>query len=53
MRAHDLQGRYVGEPVGTVFAEDPYIAEDAELVHLDIEEMPPNPIGLAKDCQLG
>src|SRR5262245_59826973 len=34
--------RYVGEPVAAVFADDPYIAEDAaELVTLDIEELPP------------
>ncbi|HVB18135.1 MAG TPA: xanthine dehydrogenase family protein molybdopterin-binding subunit [Stellaceae bacterium] len=34
--------RYVGEPVAAVFAEDPYLAEDAaELVLLDIEELPP------------
>src|SRR5262249_10314719 len=33
--------RYVGEPVAAVFAEDPYLAEDAaELVVLDIEELP-------------
>jgi CO/xanthine dehydrogenase Mo-binding subunit len=34
--------RYVGEPVAAVFADDPYLAEDAaELVTLDIEELPP------------
>jgi aerobic carbon-monoxide dehydrogenase large subunit len=34
--------RYVGEPVAAVFAEDPYVAEDAaELVMLDLEELPP------------
>jgi carbon-monoxide dehydrogenase large subunit len=34
--------RYVGEPVAAVFAEDPYIAEDAgDLVTMDIEELPP------------
>ncbi len=34
--------RYVGEPVAVVFAEDPYLAEDAaELVEIDIEELPP------------
>ena len=34
--------RYVGEPVAVVFAEDPYLAEDAaEQVVLDIEELPP------------
>ncbi len=33
--------RYVGEPVAAVFADDPYLAEDAaELVELDIEELP-------------
>ena len=33
--------RYVGEPVAAVFADDPYLAEDAaELVALDIEELP-------------
>jgi aerobic carbon-monoxide dehydrogenase large subunit len=33
--------RYVGEPVAAVFAEDPYLAEDAaELVMLDVEELP-------------
>ena len=32
--------RYVGEPVAVVFAEDPYVAEDAaELVQLSIEPM--------------
>ncbi len=32
--------RYVGEPVAAVFAEDPYLAEDAaDLVVLDVEEM--------------
>ncbi|WP_158969474.1 xanthine dehydrogenase family protein molybdopterin-binding subunit [Chachezhania sediminis] len=31
--------RYVGEPVAVVFAEDPYVAEDAtELVMVDIDE---------------
>ena len=34
--------RYVGEPVAAVFAEDPYVAEDAaELVTMEIEELPP------------
>jgi CO/xanthine dehydrogenase Mo-binding subunit len=34
--------RYVGEPVAMVVAGDPYAAEDAaELVDLDIEEIPP------------
>jgi aerobic carbon-monoxide dehydrogenase large subunit len=34
--------RYVGEPVAAVFADDPYLAEDAaELVHVDVEELAP------------
>ncbi|MBL09841.1 MAG: xanthine dehydrogenase [Acidiferrobacteraceae bacterium] len=34
--------RYVGEPVAAVFAEDPYLAEDAaEMVFPDIEELTP------------
>lgn len=33
--------RYVGEPVAVVFAEDPYIAEDAaDLVTVEMEELP-------------
>jgi aerobic carbon-monoxide dehydrogenase large subunit len=33
--------RYVGEPVAVVFAEDPYVAEDAaDLVVVEIEELP-------------
>lgn len=33
--------RCIGDPVAAVFAEDPYIAEDAaELVMIDIEELP-------------
>lgn len=33
--------RYVGEPVAAIFAEDPYIAEDAaDLVNLEVEELP-------------
>lgn len=33
--------RYVGEPVAAVFADDPYIAEDAaDLVVLEIEHLP-------------
>ena len=33
--------RYVGEPVAAIFAESPYIAEDAaDLVLMDIEELP-------------
>jgi CO/xanthine dehydrogenase Mo-binding subunit len=32
--------RYVGEPVAAVFAEDPYVAEDAaDLVTIEIEEL--------------
>ena len=34
--------RYVGEPVAAVFADDPYVAEDAaDLVTMEIEELPP------------
>jgi carbon-monoxide dehydrogenase large subunit len=34
--------RYVGEPVAVVFAEDPYLAEDAaDLVMVDIDELTP------------
>jgi aerobic carbon-monoxide dehydrogenase large subunit len=34
--------RYVGDPVAAVFAEDPYIAEDAaDLVTVEIGELPP------------
>ncbi len=34
--------RYVGEPIAVVFAEDPYLAEDAaDLVTAEIEELPP------------
>jgi CO/xanthine dehydrogenase Mo-binding subunit len=34
--------RYVGEPIAAVFAEDPYIAEDAaELIAVEIEKLPP------------
>ena len=34
--------RYVGDPVAAVFAEDPYVAEDAaDLVTVDVEELPP------------
>jgi len=33
--------RYVGEPVAAVFAENPYVAEDAaDLVEIEIEELP-------------
>jgi carbon-monoxide dehydrogenase large subunit/6-hydroxypseudooxynicotine dehydrogenase subunit gamma len=41
--------RYVGEPVAAVFADDPYVAEDAaDLVSIEIEEMP---ILLAADAE--
>ena len=34
--------RYVGEPVALVFADDPYVAEDAaSLVAIDIDPLPP------------
>ena len=34
--------RYVGEPIAAVFAEDPYVAEDAaDLVTMEVEELPP------------
>jgi len=34
--------RYVGDPVAAVFAEDPYVAEDAaELVEVSVEPLPP------------
>lgn len=34
--------RYVGDPVAAVFAEDPYLAEDAAaLVSVDVEALPP------------
>ena len=33
--------RYVGDPVAAVFAEDPYIAEDAaDLVEIAVEQLP-------------
>ncbi len=33
--------RYVGEPVAAVFAEDPYLAEDAaDLVSVEVKELP-------------
>src|SRR5205823_1799458 len=33
--------RYIGDPVAAVFAEDPYLAEDAaELVNVEFEELP-------------
>ena len=41
--------RYVGEPVAAIFADDPYVAEDAaELVSLEIEELP---VLLAADAE--
>ena len=41
--------RYVGEPVAAVFAEDPYVAEDAaDLVAIEIEELP-----VAARCRRG
>ena len=43
--------RYVGEPVAAVFAEDPYVAEDAaDLVTIEIEELP---ILLAAEAEPG
>jgi carbon-monoxide dehydrogenase large subunit len=34
--------RYVGEPIAAVFADNPYIAEDAaDLVTVEIDELPP------------
>ncbi|BAT58112.1 6-hydroxypseudooxynicotine dehydrogenase complex subunit gamma [Variibacter gotjawalensis] len=34
--------RYVGEPIAVVFANDPYVAEDAaDMVMADIDELPP------------
>jgi carbon-monoxide dehydrogenase large subunit len=34
--------RYVGDPVAAVFAEDPYVAEDAaDLVTVEVEQLPP------------
>jgi carbon-monoxide dehydrogenase large subunit len=33
--------RYIGDPIAAVFAEDPYVAEDAaDLVALELEELP-------------
>jgi aerobic carbon-monoxide dehydrogenase large subunit len=33
--------RYVGEPVAAVFAEDPYVAEDAaDLIGIEVDELP-------------
>ena len=33
--------RYVGDPVAAIFAEDPYIAEDAaDLIELDVNQLP-------------
>jgi aerobic carbon-monoxide dehydrogenase large subunit len=43
--------RYVGDPVAAVFAEDPYVAEDAaELVTIDAE---PLPVIAAADAEPG
>jgi aerobic carbon-monoxide dehydrogenase large subunit len=43
--------RYVGEPVAAVFAEDPYVAEDAaDLVTVKVEELP---ILLAAEAEPG
>ena len=43
--------RYVGDPVAAIFAEDPYVAEDAaDLVTLEIEELP---ILLAAEAEPG
>jgi CO/xanthine dehydrogenase Mo-binding subunit len=37
----DGKVRYVGEPVAVVFAEDPYLAEDAgDLVGVEVDELP-------------
>ncbi len=34
--------RYVGEPVAVVFADDPYLAEDAaDLIAIEVQELPP------------
>ena len=46
-----LRVRYVGEPVAAVFAEDPYIAEDAaDLVTVEVEDLP---VLLAADAPTG
>jgi aerobic carbon-monoxide dehydrogenase large subunit len=38
----DKKVRYIGEPLAVIFAEDPYLAEDAEQVIMaDIERLPP------------
>ncbi len=43
--------RYVGEPVAAVFAEDPYVAEDAaDLVTMEVDELP---ILLAAEAEPG
>ena len=43
--------RYVGEPVAAVFADDPYVAEDAaDLIDVTIEELP---VLLAADAAPG
>ena len=44
--------RYVGEPVAAVFADDPYVAEDAaDLVAMEIEELPPLLDAQAAPCE--
>ena len=44
--------RYVGEPVAAVFADDPYVAEDAaDLVTMEIEELPPVLDAQAAPCE--
>lgn len=43
--------RYVGEPVAAVFAEDPYVSEDAaDLVEVQVDELP---VVLAADGAVG
>jgi carbon-monoxide dehydrogenase large subunit/6-hydroxypseudooxynicotine dehydrogenase subunit gamma len=43
--------RYVGEPIAAVFAEDPYVAEDAaDLVTVEVEDLP---ILLAAEAEPG
>jgi carbon-monoxide dehydrogenase large subunit len=43
--------RYVGEPVAVVFAEDPYVAEDAaDLVQIEVDDLP---VLLAADAAAG
>ncbi|MFL4967881.1 MAG: xanthine dehydrogenase family protein molybdopterin-binding subunit [Xanthobacteraceae bacterium] len=44
--------RYVGEPVAAVFAEDPYVAEDAaDLVDIEVEELPVALAAEAAPCE--